>query len=174
MNEKLLVKKILRGEKRVFEGFYNTYRGELKRFVMMKVGDRRDAEELVADSFLSFLDSLPLFRFKSSLKTFLFSIARHEVLDYYRRRYAKRALKYVPIVGELVDEKLYSTGELSEQIDKVYKALGGEYSRIIRLKYEEDMSVKQIAKKLKLSIKAAESKLFRARKAFQVIYEKEF
>lgn len=170
MSERVLVDKILKGDKGAFERFYKKHRPELKRFMVMKVGDWQDAEELLQDTFLSFLDSLPLFRYKSSLKTFLWSIARHEVLDYYRRRYAKRALKYVPIFKELVDEKLYSTRELSNQIDKVYKKIGREYTRLLELKYEEEMSVKQIARKLKLSVKAVESKLFRARRVFQKKY----
>ena len=72
-----------------------------------------------------------------------------------------------------MDEKLYSTQELSKQIDRVYRALGSEYAKILRLKYEEEMSVKEIARKLKMSIKAVESKLFRARRAFQLTYEQE-
>ena len=170
IDERGLVGKILRGERRVFENFYRQHRFQLRWFILARVGKVADVEELTQDTFLAFLDSLPLFSFRSSLKTFLYSIARHEIADYFRRRYAKRALKLVPIVGELAAKELYSTRELSERIDRVYRQLVPEYARILQLKYEEGLSVKQIARKLEMSVKAAESRLFRARKEFQIVY----
>lgn len=168
--EQDLVGRILRGERQAFEWFFRTHRGDLRRFIQSRVSNEADVEELVQDSFLGFLDSLPLFSFRSRLKTFLYSIASHEVADYFRRRYAKRALRLVPIVGEYVAQELYSSRELSERIDRVYRQLMVEYAVILRLKYEEGWSVARIARKMRLSVKAAESKLFRARKAFQMAY----
>lgn len=169
-NERELVREILRGERLAFERFYRRYRQELLGFVVKRVGESDKAEEIAQDTFLGFLDSLPLFSFRSSLKTFLYSIARHEVADHWRRAYAKRVLKLVPMVGEYVAKELYSTEELSQKIDYVYKRLGSEYARILQMKYEEGMSVQVMAKKLKMTVKAVESKLWRARKAFQVAY----
>jgi len=168
-----MVEKILRGERRAFEEFYRKEKKKLEYFVLGKVGNRADAEEIVQDSFLGFLDSLPLFSFRSSLKTFLYSVARHEVADYFRRKYAKKALKYVPIVGELVSRELNTTWELSEKIDRVYGEMVPRMAKVLQMKYEEGLSVKEIARNLKISVKAAESKLFRARKEFQLAFEEE-
>jgi RNA polymerase sigma-70 factor (ECF subfamily) len=134
--EEILVKKIIGGDKQAFRWFYKNQELGLGKFVSSKISNKEDAEEVAQDIWLSFLDSLPLFRFGSSLRTFLWSIARHEVADYYRRKYAKRVIKLVPLV------------------DKVY----------------QENSVKQIAQKLGASFKTVESKLFRARKAFQMAY----
>lgn len=171
MSEKELVKRILRGESKAFEEFYRQNQAGLRRWVGSKVGDSRDAEELTQDAFLSLLDSLPLFSFKSSLKTWLYSIARHEIADHFRRKYAKRVLKLVPIVGEYVAREVYSTQEIAERIERAYRQLVPEYAVMLRLKYEEGWSIKRIAERLKVSMKAAESKLFRARRAFQLAYE---
>ena len=171
IDEKEMVRKILMGDRGAFEEFYRQNHEELKRFIGSRVGDMRDADELTQDSFLSLLDSLQLFSFKSSLKTFLYSIARHEIADHWRRKYAKRVLKLVPIVGEYVAKEIYSAQELSGKIETTYKKLLPEYMVILRWKYEEGMSIKGIAQKLNMSVKAAESRLFRARKAFQLAYE---
>lgn len=170
VDERGLVGRILRGEKLAFERFYQQHKLVLEKYIESRIGNNSDAEEIAQDTFLSFLDSLPLYSFRSNLKTFLYSICKHEIADYFRRKYAKRALRVMPIVGEFVDERLYSTGELSQQIEMVYRRLLPEYTLILRMKYEEGLSVQAIARKLKLSVKAAESKLFRARKAFQVAY----
>lgn len=170
IDEKKLVSKILQGDRRAFEEFYREHYRLLYRFICSRVGSEADAQELTQDTFLGFLDSLPVFSHRSSLKTYLYSIARHEVADHYRRRYAKRALKLVPLLGDFVAEELYSTAELSHQIDRVYRKIMPEQAAILQLKYEDELSVKQIARHLKTTVKAAESKLFRARKAFQLVY----
>lgn len=171
--EKRLVEKILRGERQAFGKFYRKERAGFLGFIAKRVGNFEDAQEIVQDTFLAFLDSLPIFSFRSSLRTFLYSIARHEVADYFRRRYAKRALKFVPLVGEVVDEKLFRSGDLSRRIDRVYGKLLPRYAQVLQLKYEEELSVKEIATKLKLSVKAVESRLFRARAAFQTVFVEE-
>jgi len=170
MEDKELVRRILRGEKLAFERFYMAHKQVLWQFVVAKVAAEEDAEEIVQDIFLACLDSLPLYSFRSSLKTYLYSIARHEVADYWRRKYAKRVLKVVPLIGEHVADELYNTEELSQKIDYVYARLDREYVCILVMKYEEGLSVKMIAKKLRLTVKATESKLWRARQAFQVAY----
>ena len=171
MKSKLqLAEKISGGDKKAFRNFYNQRNKKLTTFVLGKVRSRKDAEEIVQDTYLSFLDNLPLFRGKSKLSTFLFSIARHEVLDYWRKRYAKKAILTVPFVDQVYTEKLYSSALLNNEIERVYKKLTKEHVIILRLKYEEGFSVFQIAKRLMISVKAAESRLFRARKAFQEAY----
>ena len=169
-SEEMILEKILAGDKRAFRDFYKRTRKKISRYVFSKVGSRTDSEEIVQDTYLSFLDSLPLFSRKSLLTTFLFGIARHEVADYWRRSYAKRAIKTVPFVSQVYTEKLYSATVTAEEIDRVYSKLLLEEVIILRLKYEEEMSVKEIARKLEISVKAAESRLFRARKSFQVAY----
>lgn len=57
--------------------------------------------------------------------------------------------------------------------DNVYTALHRlphEYALVIRLKYVDGFHVREIANKLNISFKSAESLLFRARKAFSKLY----
>jgi DNA-directed RNA polymerase specialized sigma24 family protein len=51
------------------------------------------------------------------------------------------------------------------------KELRADYKKIIRLKYIEGFRSSQIAKMTKLSVKAVESRLIRARKQFQGLWE---
>ena len=166
-----MLAKLLRGDKRAWQRFYRGTSRRLTEWVRNRVKNKQDAEEIVQDSYLSFLDSLPIFRSKSSLYTFLVAIAKHEVMDYWRKKYAKRAIKTVPFVDQVYTEKLYSSTQTAVVIRKVYRKLLPEQARILKMKYEEGMSIKQIAGVLKVTVKAAESRLFRARRAFQLAYE---
>ena len=62
------------------------YQGRLLAFARGKLRDAVEAEDLVQETFISFLRGLPTFRGQSSLETFLFAILRRKVIDQYRGR----------------------------------------------------------------------------------------
>jgi RNA polymerase sigma-70 factor (ECF subfamily) len=170
MDEKKLIKKLLSRD----------YRKRLTKFVARKVRELEDVEEIVQDTLMSGLDSLPMFKGNSDLFTWLCSIARHETADFYRRQKIKRIVfSRLPFLEKLVSEALgpelaYQELETKRRIVNVWKKLSEGYAEILRLKYIDGLSMKVIAKKLGLTVKAVESKLFRARMAFQKEYEKSY
>ncbi len=138
-----------------------------------------DVEEIVQDTLISAMDSLPTFKGKSSEFTWLCAIARHEIGDFYRRKKIKQIVfSKLPWLKELVDEALgpelaFQELETKTRILKTFKNISEGYHQILRLKYIEGLSMKQIAHKLNLTVKAVESRLTRARLAFQLEYDKE-
>lgn len=164
--DKHLVKKLLAGDKKALRQWYNRYYPRLLAHISAKVKTKEDAEELTQDVFLSSLDALPLFGFRSSLYTFMVSIARHEIADYFRKFYAKKAIKYVPFVDQVYTEPLYSAEETRELFIAALAKLSPKEQQLIEWKYEQNLSVEEIARKLDVGIKAAESRLFRARSSF--------
>ena len=98
MGKESRLQALLEGDKQALREFYGETRPKLLSWVKQRVRRREDAEEIVQDTYMAFLDSLPLFRGKSSLWTFLVSIAKHEVGDYWRKKYAKKAILTVPFV----------------------------------------------------------------------------
>lgn len=173
--ESQIVSLILAGDTAALNHVYHSLYPNLKKFIAQKVGVRKDVEEISQDTFLSFVDALPLFTLKSSLWTFLVSIAKHEIADYYRKQYAKKTIKAIPLIQSIYDQHLHPSAKTAEQlhlaIEKVFEQLKPSQTRILKLKYQEKKSVKQIATILKLSTKATESKLYRARMAFQDSYK---
>ena len=177
--EKQLVDKILSGQKKAIERFYKKYSARLLNFILSHVESFADAEEILQDTFVSALDSLPLFSYKSSLFTWLCGIAKHEIADFYRKKKIKTILfSHLPFLEELAtqalgpEEKLIRK-ELKREIKAVFKKLSEGYRQVLRLKYQEGYTVSQIAQKLGLSFKAVESRLFRARLAFQKEYARQ-
>lgn len=152
------------------------FRERLTRFISQKVADPMDVDEIVQDSLLSALDSLPGFRGQSQLFTWVCGIARHEVVDFYRRKKIKQIVfSKLPFLEKLVSEALgpelaYQELETKTKILTTLKHLSEGYAQILRLKYVEGRSMAEIAEKLNLTIKAVESRLTRARLAFQKVY----
>jgi len=176
MTEKKLINKIFAGDKFAVREFCEIYRKRLEGFVGKKMGDSADVEEIVQDTLLSGLDGLLNFKGNCCLFTWLCSIARHEIADFYRRRKIKQIVfSKFPFLKKLVSEALgpelaYQELETKRKIVGTFKSLSEGYSQILRLKYIEELSMKEIAEKLGETVKAVESRLFRARMAFQKVY----
>jgi len=174
--ERELVQGVLRKDEKAVEELYRQYFPGITVFVYGKIDNPFDAQEIVQDIFISALDCLPLFSFKSSLSTWLYAIAKHEVIDFYRKKKIKAVLfSRLPILETLAsralgpEEKLIEK-EIKSQIMRVFSRLSEGYRKILRLKYVEGYSVAQIANMLEISAKAAESRLTRARLAFRKVW----
>lgn len=173
MTDRELIAKILKGDKEGLGKFYYNYKSRLFNFIKRKVNSLEDGEEILQDVFIESLDALRDFTWRSSLYTFLCSIASHKIIDYYRKRKIKNILfsqlpeDIRPLVSQILSpEDEYSLSEIRQQIETVFKRIKPSYSLILKLKYIEGFSIVEIAKQLLVSSKSAESNLFRARVAF--------
>lgn len=83
--EKLLIKQIRAGDDQAWQRLINLYEGRLLAFAVRRVRDRASAEDIVQETFIGFLTSLPNFDDKRELQTYLFTIASYKITDYLRR-----------------------------------------------------------------------------------------
>jgi len=164
---------LLKGNEKEILKWYRVFEAPVTKYISSKVGNKEDVQELTQNIFLTCLESLPLFQQKSSLWTWMCSIARHEVADYYRKKYAKRVLQCIPFVDALLPEQIADMHDLSLVVLSVLTKLSHAERELLQLKYIDGLSVKNIAGQLRTSIKSIESKLFRARRAFEELYAKE-
>ncbi len=175
-SDETLIAQILARDRRALSVFYRRFVPKLSAFVHSKVGDREDAEEVLADTLYAFLEAIRDFQGKSSIKTFLFSIGHHKIVDYYRRKKMKQLVfSRAPNLEFLVSPLLSPEEELDmtilkEKISTVLSRILPHYRAILVSKYIDNLSVADIAHKFALSFKSAESQLFRARKAFVELF----
>lgn len=173
-----LVQRILEGDQQAVTEFYVTYKSKIRAYLQKRLPETEDIEAFTHDIFLEAIDSLPLFEGKSSLQTWLYKIAHNKVVDWYRKKKINSLLlsqlPFLEIVAHEVyqPEFQYEKKKLKESIELTLRGLSAKYRRILRLHYEEQKSIKEIALIMDLSPKAAESLLFRARQQFKKNYEK--
>ncbi len=176
MSDRDLIAKILGRDRRALHVFYQTYTPKLRRFIGRKVGSPQDAEEVLQDTLFAFLESLRDFHGDAKLQTYLFSICHHKVVDYYRRKRLKHLVfSQLPQLEALVSPLLSPEDTLDhtllrEKISRVLSKLLPMHKEVLVLKYLDDTSVGDIAKKLAITFKSAESRLFRARRAFVELF----
>ena len=159
------------------EELIKKYQKSIAGFVRQKISDEGVVEELTQDILLAAYNAMPSFNGKCSEFSFICGIAKHKITDYYRKKKLKTILFSVnPEFEEIAEEALTPERdvlkeELKKEIFKTMKELRADYGKILRLKYVEDWKSSQIAIAMKLSLKAVESRLIRARKQFQSLWE---
>ncbi|MEK7577549.1 MAG: RNA polymerase sigma factor [Patescibacteria group bacterium] len=172
MNDAALISQLLSKDRRSAGIFYKAYAPKIKRYVHAKVGVYEDAEDLVQDILYAFLEAARDFRGNSSIQTYLYSIAHHKVIDYYRKKKIKQLVfSQVPQLESLISPLLDPQAQLDatlvkEKIQQVLGTLLPVHRTVLLLKYLDGVSVSGIAKQLSITLKSAESRLFRARRAF--------
>jgi len=172
---------LLAGDERAFDEFFEGSFPGLFRFALPRVEGNEDAAEEVAQATLcKAISKIATFRGEASLFTWLCAFCRHEISAYHRARGrtageidlieehpgVRAALESLGVASEGPDRVL-ARREISRLVQVVLDRLPAHYGNALELKYIEDRSVREIAERLGLSPKAAESLLTRAREAFR-------
>ena len=172
-----LVKKILEGDEAAVELLYRTYSKDILRYLQKRV-PHEEASEILNDVFLEAIDGIALLKKDANLKAWLYKIAYNKTIDYYRKSKVKTFfISQMPFL-EVIDYEVHQPEfqmekrELRERIEKALRSISEQYRKILTLRYEYQMSVKEIALVFQMSVKAAESLLFRARQSFIRAYER--
>ena len=153
-----------------FTELYNAFVDEVYGFLLVRTGfDTSLAEDLTQEVFLAVFRGLEGFAGKSSLRTWVFCIARNKLNDFYRSRTPESCgldeldtlSDHAQDINSLAEKSLES-----EYVRSCLEKLPLHYQTVLVLKYLDDFSTKQIAQTMGLSTKAAESLLHRAKAAF--------
>src|SRR6202011_1115386 len=84
-SDRLLIQQIRQGDSRAWETLIANYEGRLLAFVQRRLRDKAASEDVVQDTFVGFLNSLPHFDDRRELQTYLFTIASYKLTDHLRR-----------------------------------------------------------------------------------------
>jgi RNA polymerase sigma-70 factor (ECF subfamily) len=96
--ESQLVSNARAGDSTAFESLVGPLRRPLYGYIYKMAANPQDAEDLLQDTLVRVLESLPSFRREARFKTWLFGIATHVCLDHLRAR--KRFRLEAQVIGE--------------------------------------------------------------------------
>jgi RNA polymerase sigma-70 factor (ECF subfamily) len=84
-SDAILTRRIRSGEPEAWSELISRFEGRLLAFVESRVRNRAVAEDVIQETFIGFLTSLPNFDEDRPLEGYLFSIAAHKLTDHLRR-----------------------------------------------------------------------------------------
>ena len=173
---------MLSGEERAFGEFFAANFPGLYRFALTRLGNDADAaEETVQAALAKALSKLATFRGEAQLFTWLCTFCRHEIAAHYERTRRRpptvelvedspairAALESLAMSENAGPESSLRREEVARMVHLVLDRLPSRYGDALEWKYVDGLSVAEIAGRLGLTPKAAESMLTRARGAFR-------
>ena len=176
------VRRMLAGDQRAFNAFFEGYADRLYRFALTRLGGDVDAaEDAVQQTLSRAVEKLATFRGESSLFTWLCQICRNAIADSFRAKGAPRGIVVPFDENEEIRTALEAISAMSThdplesasqaQLESIVRAvldfLPRRYGDVLEWKYMQGYSVGEIAARLSVGPKAAESLLARARTAFR-------
>lgn len=159
---------------RRFKPIYERYYYDIFRFVLARIKDKETAADIVSSAFTKAISKLDTFNNKGfSIKSWLYAIARNEVLLHYRAEKKAQVVSLDDASIKLMEEET-ETG-LLEHIPTLKKALDeleSEEVEIISMKYFEGRSHKEISEILDITETNAKVKMHRIIKKLRTVFIK--
>lgn len=149
-------------------------------FVMKKVQDENVADEITVSVFSKVLAKLDLYDPNFQFKTWMLTIAQNSVIDYWRKKNRENEDSTDNFEGfknqfARSPEELLISEEEQEQILSIIASLDSNYQDIIRLRFFEEKSIKEIAEELGLTVANTKVRIMRAKKVLsELLKNKEF
>ena len=86
VDEDPLVAAVRGGDARAWQTLIDRFEGRLLAFACSRIGDRTASEDIVQETFIGFLTSLPNYDASRPLESYLFSICAYKIADHLRRQ----------------------------------------------------------------------------------------
>lgn len=177
-----VARRILRGDEPAFRDLFDRFFPRLYRFALARAGGDHDiAGEVVQQTFCKGMERLDTYRGEAALYTWFCQICRHALTDHCRRtqraQRLARPLEDEPDVRAILDLLAAPVEEqpdvqtwradISRLVQATMDALPERYGDVLEWKYIDGLQVADIAARLHIGTKAAESLLTRARNSFR-------
>ncbi len=152
LEERELVQRAKNGDKDALATLYETYFDSIYRYVLARVGESADAEDLTEEVFLRMLRAVHSFQWQQiGFAPWLFRIAHNLVVDYLRRRtYRRSRMNYIAAtfidsveITEEIEQKL-DNQDLNEAVEQ----LSAAQRDVITLRFAAGLSVAETASAL--------------------------
>ncbi|MDJ0656033.1 MAG: sigma-70 family RNA polymerase sigma factor [Xanthomonadales bacterium] len=182
--DRALARKILGGDEQAFRAMFDEFFPKLYRFALVRLGgDGEAAADVVQQTFKKAIERLDTYRGEAALYTWFCQICRNNLIDYCRthqreERHIRRLEDQQGVRAILESMTAPATDEpatdawrrdVRRLVQAAVDSLPSRYGDVLEWKYIDGMTVKDIAVRLELGNKAAESLLTRARTSFREV-----
>jgi RNA polymerase sigma-70 factor, ECF subfamily len=124
VDEDVVLIKEAKRDPTAFTAVYRKYLDQVFYYILARVSDRTEAEDLTAQVFLEALEGLPSYREDGSFQAWLFTIARRRAVDFYRRSKPEIELQVAQEKQDL-DQDMLADLLHSEDLSSLQRLVGG-------------------------------------------------
>ena len=165
MNEAYLIQLAQRGNQDAFTEIFNRYRNPLFYFILRRVHNETDAEDIVMESFERAFASIKYFIPLVKLSTWLHEIAKNRIIDFVRKK------KRIPQLSEYdltfadtrTPERICIYNQEFEIIQEGIRGLRNDTHRKVMAMYCEGHKMREIASELKMPMGTVKNYIHRSK-----------
>ncbi|TLS51931.1 RNA polymerase sigma factor SigZ [Paenibacillus antri] len=149
------------------QDIWTEYHEILLKFIRSRVRNAYDAEDILQDVFQKIHQSIQRLEDEGKLQSWVFQITRNAITDYYRRNAKKQELETPDDgIGDVIEE-MQQDGNLNHVVSRwircIVQDLDEKYREAIILTEFEQITQKELAQRLGISISGAKSRVQRGR-----------
>jgi len=168
-----LVEGIRRASEADFNALYDRYFQRVYSFAFARLRNRADTEEVVQETFMAVLRSIDAYRGQSTLLCWVYGIAKNNVNNHLRRAksHELRVERTEPgmMLGTAsldtsTPEEQLSLRRYQESVQKLLSTVADWQSEVFWLRHVENLSIGEIAQRVRRSNDAVRSSLYRVKR----------
>ena len=174
MNEKEIIRLCKNGDKAAFDTLIRTFYPYVTKYLLKLTHNESLTEDLTQDVFLKVIRSIEEYKTdgRASFATYVITIAKNTYIDYLRRN--KVILSELSEAetksGENIEDKVLTNIEYNEVI-KYIESLPPEQSSVIRLKYIDEYTLKEIESITGVPLKSVKSRIHEGTKKLRSFWK---
>jgi RNA polymerase sigma-70 factor (ECF subfamily) len=168
-------RRFLDGDQSGFDELIKDYRVPLIYFINGFLNNIDESEDVAEEAFMELIVHPHRYSFRSSFKTYLFTIARNKAVDRVRREKKFSGAQIDDMELEDIErfDKDIIKNENSQMLQSAMKKINPEYAVLLRLLYFEDMTSEQAGKILKKNKRQIANLTYRAKNSLRRAMEEE-
>lgn len=160
-----------------FDVLYKRYYSKVLVKCYSLVKNPQLSKELAEDVFSKTYEKLHTFQHRSSFSSWLYSLTYNHCIDYLR---LKKKLHYpewnkTNELPEIIDESEEDLDRIDfDKVMEIFELIHPEEKALLLMKYQDSLSIRDIAQSLRVSEDAAKMRLKRARARVLFLYKDKF
>lgn len=183
MTDSEIIAEILKGDENLYRSLINKYKDQVLRTCYGFTQSQSDAEDIAQEVFIEIYESLESFRHESKFSTWIYRISVNKSLNFLRK---KRKTSIFSSLEELFSGKTIPQGnahidnsrqpddftdpdEELKRLKQALKQLPETQKTALTLYTYQNLSYKQIAEIMNITLASVESLIFRAKKNLRKI-----
>jgi len=160
--DKLLVWRCKNGSKSAFKRIYTKYVGDLRNVAASLMFNTSDAEDIVHDVYVSFMQEIQKFELRRNLKGYLLTCVANKSRNYVQKQQRQQCIteNEAEQISSDANEPLHLIvhDEEVQMLSYAMKEISYELREAVVLRLHGEMKFKTIAKLQKVSVKTAHSR----------------
>jgi len=153
------------GDPAAFETLYYRYRDWVVRMAYRFTASHTDSLDVLQETFTYFARKFPGFRLRAKITTFLYPVVKHTAVRLKQKR--SRYLSDDALASETAAPPKPGHAASRQELAAALAALSDKHREVLLMRFADDMSLKEIAKTLRIRLGTVKSRLHNALKTLR-------